>query len=61
MATSFDAIEDMGLGQIDDYALSKLYTNDFKKFQKFCDGMLITATSFFKDCRQSLEYDLEAR
>ena len=33
MATSFDVIEDMGLGQIDDYALSKLYTNDFKKFQ----------------------------
>ena len=61
MATSFDVIEDMGLGQIDDYALSKLYTNDFKKFQKFCDGMLITAVSFFKDCRQSLEYDLETR
>ena len=35
MATSFDVIEDMGLGQIDDYALSKLYNNDFKKFQKF--------------------------
>ena len=54
MATSFDVIEDMGLGQINDYALSRLYTNNFKKFQKFCDGMLITAVSFFKDCRQSL-------
>ena len=61
MATSFDVIEDMGLGQINDYTLSKLYTNNFKKFQKFCDGMLITAVSFFKDCRHSLEYDLVAR
>lgn len=61
MATSFDVIEDMGLGQIDDYTLTKLYNTDFNKFQKFCDGMMIAATPFFKDCRQSLEYDLEAR
>lgn len=61
MATSFDVIEDMGLGQIDDYTLTKLYNTDFNKFQKFCDGMMIVAIPFFKDCRQSLEYDLEAR
>ena len=61
MATSFDVIEDMGLGQIDDYTLTKLYNTDFNKFQKFCDGMMIAAIPFFKDCRQSLEYDLETR
>lgn len=61
MATSFDTIEDMGLGQIDDYTLKKLYNIDFNKFQKFCDGLLIQAVPYFKDCRQSLNYDLETR
>ena len=59
MATSFDVIEDMGLGQIDDYALSKLYTNDFKKFQKFCDGMLITAVSFLRIVAKALNMTLK--
>ena len=61
MATSFDAIEDMGLGQIDDYALTKLYNADFDKFQKFCDGLLIQAIPYFGSCQQSLSYDLTKR
>ena len=61
MATSFDTIEDMGLGQIDDYTLKNLYNTDFNKFQKFCDGLLIAAIPYFKDCRQDLSYDATAR
>lgn len=61
MATSFDAIEDMGLGQIDDYTLTKLYNADFDKFQKFCDGLLVLAIPYFGSCRQSLSYDLTKR
>ena len=61
MATSFDIVEDMGLGQIDDYTLKKLYNSKPDKFQKFCDGLLIQAVPYFKDCRQSLEYNTETR
>ena len=61
MATSFDAIEDMGLGQIDDYTLTKLYNADFDKFQKFCDGLLVQAIPYFGSCRQPLSYNLTER
>ncbi len=57
MATSFDVIEDMGLGQIDDYTLTNLYNRDFEKFQKFCDGLLVMAIPYFNCCKKSLEYD----
>lgn len=57
MATSFDVIEDMGLGQIDDYTLTNLYNKDFEKFQKFCDGLLVMAIPYFNCCKKSLEYD----
>ena len=39
MATSFYVVEDLGLAQIDDYTLNKLYNNDLAKFQTFCDGL----------------------
>lgn len=62
MATSFDVVEDMGFIIIDDYKLSKIYATQFHTFQKFNDGLLLAAIPYFqKDCRQSLEYDLEAR
>ena len=61
MATSFDVVEDLGLAQIDDYTLNKLYNNDFGKFQKFCDGLLVNAIPLFTKCRQSLVYDLGTR
>ena len=61
MATSFDVVEDLGLAQIDDYTLNKLYNNDFAKFQTFCDGLLVNAIPLFTKCRQSLSYDLDAR
>ena len=61
MATSFDVVEDLGLAQIDDYTLNKLYNNDFAKFQTFCDGLLVNAIPLFTKCRQSLAYDLNAR
>ena len=61
MATSFDVVEDLGLAQIDDYTLNKLYNNDFAKFQTFCDGLLVNAIPLFTKCRQSLVYDLDTR
>ena len=51
MATSFDVVEDLGLAQIDDYTLNKLYNNDFAKFQTFCDGLLVNAIPLFTKCR----------
>ena len=61
MATSFDVVEDLGLAQIDDYTLNKLYNNDFAKFQTFCDGLLVNAIPLFTKCRQSLAYNLGTR
>lgn len=61
MATSFDVIEDMGLGQIEDYTLIKSYNSNFVKFQTFCDGLLVNAIPLFTQCRQSLAYNLDAR
>lgn len=61
MATSFDIIEDMGLGQIDDYTLTNLYNRDFERFQKFCDGLLVMAIPYFSCCKKSLEYDITNR
>ena len=61
MATSFDIVEDLGLAQIDDYTLNKLYNNDFAKFQTFCDGLLVNAIPLFTKCRQSLVYNLDTR
>ena len=61
MATSFDVVEDLGLAQIDDYTLNKLYNNDFAKFQTFCDGLLVNAIPLLTKCRQSLTYNLDSR
>ena len=61
MATSFDVVEDLGLAQIDDYTLHKLFNSDFAKFQTFCDGLLVNAIPLFTKCRQSLAYNLDAR
>ena len=61
MATSFDVVEDLGLAQIDDYTLNKLYNNDFAKFQTFCYGLLVNAIPLFTKCLQSLAYDLDTR
>ena len=61
MATSFDVVEDLGLAQIDDYVLAKLFNTDFNKFQKTCDSFLVTAVPLFTKCRQSLKYNLDTR
>lgn len=59
--TDFDSVIDLALIDVNDYRLQKLYNNDIDGFQKYCDGFLIRATQDFKDCRQSLAYDAEAR
>ena len=61
MATSFDVVEDLGLAQIDDYVLAKLFNTDFNRFQKTCDSFLVTAVPLFTKCRQSLKYNLDTR
>ena len=61
MATSFDVVEDLGLAQIEDYALIKPYNSSFVKFQTFCDGLLVNAVPLFTKCRQSLAYNLDTR
>lgn len=59
--TSFDEIIDTALVTIDDYKLNALYAKDEYAFYKFCDGLLIRNVPSFYNCRQSLEYDKEAR
>lgn len=59
--TSFDTIIDMGLMNIEDYKLHKLYNLGEDNFRTYCDGFLIRAVPNFFRCRQSLEYDATER
>lgn len=59
--TSFDRIETLALGVIEDYKLSKLFENNYNNFQKFCDSLLFNALPQFTECRQDLAYNVETR
>ena len=59
--TSFDKIESLALSVIEDYKMSKLYDNDYLKFQRVCDNFLFNALPQFTECRQDLGYDENAR
>lgn len=59
--TSFDQIETLALGVIEDYKLSKLFENNYNNFQKFCDSLLFNALPQFTECRQDLAYNVETR
>ena len=59
--TSFDQIETLALGVIEDYKLSKLFENNYNNFQKFCDSLLFNALPQFTECRQDLTYNVETR
>nr|DAI01025.1 MAG TPA: hypothetical protein [Caudoviricetes sp.] len=59
--TEFDSVIDLALIDVNDYRLRKLYDKDIDGFKQYCDGFLIRAVQDFKDCRQSLTYDIETR
>ena len=59
--TEFDSVIDLALIDVNDYRLRKLYDKDIDGFKQYCDGFLIRAVQDFKDCRQSLAYDIETR
>lgn len=59
--TSFDKIENLALGIIEDYKLAKLNETDPELLQKFCDGLLLNSLPQFTECRQGLDYDTAAR
>ena len=59
--TEFDAVIDLALVTINDYRLRKLYEQNEDEFKTYCDGFLLSAVPFFKQCRQSLEYDVTER
>lgn len=59
--TSFDKIENLALGIIEDYKLAKLNETDPELLQKFCDGLLLNSLPQFTECRQGLDYDTVAR
>lgn len=61
MATPFNQIIDIGLIEIDDYKLQKLYALSEDEFNTYCDGFLVRAISDFTDCRKPLDYDVEKR
>lgn len=61
MATSFDTIEDIAIVLIDDYKLTKLYSQNQEQFRTYCDGILLAVAPKFYQCRQSLEYNLSDR
>jgi hypothetical protein len=61
MATSFDEIIDRALIVVNDYKLLKLINQSQEGFQTWCDGFVVAAIPNFLNCRQSLEYDLDAR
>lgn len=61
MPTSFDVVIDLALVSVDDYKLNKLYDQNRAKFQRYCDGILVSAIPNFTRCRVSLAYDLQAR
>lgn len=59
--TSFDKIENLALGIIEDYKLAKLNETDPELLQKFCDGLLLNSLPQFTECRQGLDYDTAVR
>lgn len=59
--TNFDDIIDVALAVVDDYKLFKLHDQNIENFQAYCDGFLIQGIPQFTDCRQSLDYDAQAR
>lgn len=61
MATSFDAVIDRALMTVEDYKLDSLLNKDPDAFQKWCDGFLIKAVPNFFRCKQTLNYNAEAR
>ena len=61
MPTPFDSIEDLALIAIRDYKIDKLYNHSIEQFQQYLDGFLLTAIPNFRNCRQSLDYDIEQR
>lgn len=61
MPTPFDSVEDLALIAIRDYKIDKLYNHSVEQFQQYLDGFLLTAIPNFRNCRQSLDYDIEQR
>lgn len=61
MSTPFDSVEDLALIAIRDYKIDKLYNHSIEQFQQYLDGFLLTAIPNFRNCRQSLDYDIEQR
>lgn len=60
--TSFDDVIDRALTEVNDYRLTKLYTNQpISEFNTYVDSFLISAIPLFDKCRQSLVYDLDDR
>lgn len=59
MATPFEDVIDLALVRIQDYKLNKLYQTPIL-WQDYLNGFLINAISEFRNCKQSLEYDLVA-
>lgn len=59
--TSFDKIENLALGIVEDYKLAKLNESDPELLQKFCDGLLLNSLPQFTECRQGLGYDVATR
>mgnify|MGYP003297084387 CR=1 FL=1 len=56
--TNFDEVIDLALVVVDDYRLKKLWNQNEKEFKTYVDGFLLSAIPFFKECRQSLIYNL---
>lgn len=61
MATSFDAVLDVALTLVDSYKLVKLHSLDIDSFNRYCDGLLISAIPNFTQCRTELAYDRNER
>lgn len=54
--TNFDEIIDIGLAQINDYRMRKLWERDEDEFKTYVDSFLVTAVPLFTNCRQSLDF-----
>ena len=61
MPTSFDSVIDVALITVNDYKLGKLFNKSQEGFKTYCDGFLIAAIPLFKQCKQSLSYNLKER
>lgn len=61
MPTPFDKVIDLALVTVNDYKLVKLYNQTEEGFKERCDAFLLSAVPDFFQCRQSLDYDEDAR